>query len=98
MEVTWDHSVNLIHKFTISGIERIDKSQDLTLTWDGYSAGVKQKGASSISIPPAGVFSVLDIITVPGESQRIDILFSDPVDAKQETDGLVHLHLQPRQH
>jgi hypothetical protein len=90
MEVTWDHSVNLIHKFTITGIERTDKSQDLTLTWDGYSAGVKQKGSSSLSIPPAGVFSILDIITVPGESQRIDILFSDPVDAKQETDGLVH--------
>ena len=90
MDVTWDHSVNLIHKFTISGIERTDKSQDLTLTWDGYSAGVKQKGSSSVSIPPAGVFSILDIITVPGESQRIDILFSDPVDAKQETEGLVH--------
>ncbi|MGA2405318.1 MAG: MG2 domain-containing protein [Bacteroidales bacterium] len=90
MEITWDHSVNPIHKFTITGIDRSDKSQDLTLTWDGSSAGVKQKGSSTVSIPPKGDFSILDIVTVPGESQKIDIIFSDPVDASQETDGLIH--------
>ena len=90
MGVTWDHSVNLIHKFTVTGIDRTNKVQELTLTWDGTSAGVNQKGSSSVSIPPSGEFSILDIITVPGESQRIDIIFSDPVDASQETDGLIH--------
>ena len=54
------------------------------------AAGVKRKGSSSISIPPSGEFSILDIITFPGESQRIDIIFSDPVDASQEIDGLIH--------
>ena len=90
MELTWDHSVNLIHKFTVTGIDRTNKSQELLLSWDGSSAGVKQKGSSTVSIPPTGDFSILDIVSIPGESQRIDILFSDPVDAKQETDGLVH--------
>ncbi|TAL64831.1 MAG: hypothetical protein EPN88_10440 [Bacteroidetes bacterium] len=91
MEINWDHSVNLIHKFTVTGIDRTDKVLELTLAWDGSPAGVKQKGSSSINIPPSGDFSILDIITVPGESQRIDILFSDPVDASQEIDGLIHL-------
>jgi alpha-2-macroglobulin len=90
LDVTWDHSVNLIHKFTVTGIDRTGKSQELTLSWDGSQAGVNQKGSSTINIPPSGEFSVLDIIPVAGESQRIDILFSDPVDAKQETDGLIH--------
>jgi uncharacterized protein YfaS (alpha-2-macroglobulin family) len=90
MEVTWDHSVSLIHKFTVSGIDRTDEIQELTLTWDGTFAGVRQKGSSSVSIPPSGEFSIIDVITVPGESQRIDIIFSDPLDPLQEIDGLIH--------
>ena len=90
MDVTWDHSVNLIHKFTVTGIERTGKSQELILNWDGSQAGVKEKGSSSVNIPPAGDFRILDIVNIPGESQRIDILFSDPLDASQETDGLIH--------
>jgi hypothetical protein len=91
MEATWDHSVNLVHKFSITGIERTAKVQELTIEWDGSSAGVKQKGSSSVNIPPTGEFSILDVSMAPGESQRIDVLFSDPVDATQETDGLVSL-------
>ena len=90
MGVTWDHSVNLIHKFTVTGIERSDNLQELTLTWDGTPAGVKQKGSSTLNIPPANDFSILDIITFPGESQRIDLVFSDPVEPSQETDGLIY--------
>jgi uncharacterized protein YfaS (alpha-2-macroglobulin family) len=90
MEVTWDHSVNLIHKFTVTGINRTNKSQELILAWDGSSAGIKQKGSSSVIIPASGDFSILDIIIVPGESQRIDIVLSDPVDPSQETVGLIH--------
>ncbi len=91
MEITWDHSENLIHKFTIPAIERSAKPQELLLEWDGSSRGVKQKGATTINIPAAGEFIVIDVTAVPGENQRIDVLFSDPVDASQETDGLIQL-------
>jgi uncharacterized protein YfaS (alpha-2-macroglobulin family) len=90
LDLTWDHSVSPIHKFTITGIERTNKQQDLVLSWDGSPAGVKEKGSSALNIPPAGEFSILDVISVTGESQRIDVLFSDPVDASQETEGLIH--------
>lgn len=90
MDITWDHSENLIHKFTVPSIGRSDKAQELFLEWDGSPAGINQKGSSTIKIPAAGEFSVLDIVSVPGANQRIDVLFSDPVDASQETDGLIH--------
>lgn len=90
MDITWDHSENLIHKFTIPTIERTSKPQVLSLEWDGSPAGINQKGSSTVSIPAAGDFSVIDIVSIPGENQRIDILFSDPVDATQETEGLIH--------
>lgn len=92
MQVTWDHSESLNHKFTISDINRIDKSQQLLITWDGSGKGVRQKGSYTVSVPPAGEFSVLDVITNKGMSQKIDIIFSDPVDVDQETEGLIWIN------
>ena len=90
-QLSWDHSDNLIHKFTISGIERSDKEQELTLAWDGSSHGINQKGSSSVIIPEKGLFKIIDIISVPGEDQKIDVIFSDPLDSSQEINGLISL-------
>lgn len=91
MTVTWDHSDPLIHKFTVPGIDRTGKSQEMVLSWDGSGGGVKQQGSFPVNIPPSGEFSVLDVIVNSGESQRIDIIFSDPVDVSQELDGLIRI-------
>lgn len=90
LEITWDHSYNLNHKFTITGINREVREQELSVEWDGSSGGIKQKGSLSVIIPPADYFNVIDIIKYPGRTPRIDIVFSDPVDASQELDGLIH--------
>ncbi len=90
MDLVWDHSSDLVHKFSVAGIDRTDKARELLVEWDGSSAGVKQKGSVSVNIPPSGDFSIIDINAVTGESQRIDIIFSDPLDASQEMDGLVY--------
>lgn len=90
LDLEWDHSENLIHKFRVAGIARTDEEQKLNILWDGGFAGVKQKGSTALLIPAAGEFSVLDVITTPGTSQKIDVVFSDPVDASQEMTGLIH--------
>jgi uncharacterized protein YfaS (alpha-2-macroglobulin family) len=91
LDIKWDHSDNLVHKFSITGILRSNKSQELTLEWDGTPGGVKQKGSSIVSILPAGEFAVLDVITHSGENQKVDIIFSDPLDPSQELDGLIYI-------
>ena len=90
-EITWDHSVNLVHKFTVTGITRSDRTRELLLAWDGTSSGIKQKGSTVVSIPPSGEFAVLDVKTQMGENPGIDIIFSDPVDDSQELEGLIYL-------
>ena len=75
MDLIWDHSVNPIHKFTISGIERTKKSQELLLSWDGSAAGVKQKGSFLVNIPPTGDFNILDVITVPARTRELIYFF-----------------------
>jgi uncharacterized protein YfaS (alpha-2-macroglobulin family) len=91
MVVMWDHSNILIHKFSVLDIYRSGKSQKLELSWDGTQAKVKQKGTALVNIPPSGEFSVIDLITEPGENQTIEIIFSDPLDASQETEGIIWL-------
>lgn len=91
LKTEWDHSADLIHKFTITGIERTNKTQELTISWDGFSAGAKQRGSSIINIPALGEFSVVDVLSLKDENQRIDVVLSDPVDASQETVGLINL-------
>jgi alpha-2-macroglobulin len=91
MVVMWDHSDALIHKFSVPDIYRSEKSQKLELSWDGTQAKVKQKGNASVNIPSSGEFSVIDIITGAGENQNIEIIFSDPLDAAQETEGIIWL-------
>ena len=90
MEITWDHSENLIHKFTITNIIRKKEPQELTIAWDGAS-GAKQKGSYILRIPASDEFLILDVKTQPGENQKVDIIFSDPVDPSQDLDGLVYL-------
>jgi uncharacterized protein YfaS (alpha-2-macroglobulin family) len=90
MAVTWDHSDNLVHKFSISNIIRTNNQQELTIAWDGAS-GVKQKGSYAVRIPASGEFVVLDVKTQPGENQRVDIIFSDPLDPSQDLDGLIYM-------
>ena len=90
MPVEWDHSENLIHRFVVKEISRDNNDQALYVSWDGHESGINQKGSSEITIPSSGSFEVLDVIMQQGESQKIDVIFSDPVDTKQEMTGLIH--------
>jgi alpha-2-macroglobulin len=89
VDITWDHSANPVHKFTIDDIERKKEGQGLIVSWDGKGYGIKQKGATLIEIPRSGEFMILDVIVSQGEAQKVDLIFSDPLEASQEMDGLI---------
>jgi uncharacterized protein YfaS (alpha-2-macroglobulin family) len=91
MNIEWAHQDDLIHKFIVTGIERTDKAQEIILKWDGTKSGIAQKNSASINIPAAGDFRVLEVKTTKGASQSIDVIFSDPVDASRELEGLIYL-------
>ncbi|MCU0363945.1 MAG: hypothetical protein MUE32_11365, partial [Bacteroidales bacterium] len=84
----WDHSSELVHRFTVSGIERKDKEEILELQWNGQPGGVKQKGSLKVAIPRKGDFRVLSIKHSGSQDQKIDVVFSDPVDAEADNEGL----------
>jgi len=90
LEISWEHAENHLHKFTVKGITRTAKPQSLVVSWDGSAAGIRQKGSSTILIPAANQFIVLDVKTHTGANQKIDIIFSDIIDPAQELDGLIY--------
>ncbi len=92
LEIAWDHSDILVHRFSVVNIERTEKAGKVEISWNGHFAGVKQKGSSIVKIPASGVFSVTDLIFNRDEGQSIDIVFSDLLDASQETEGLIRLN------
>ena len=91
MDIMWDHSGMNAHKFRVLNIARSDKTQKLELSWDGNQAKVRQKGTAIVNIPPEGEFSVIDLIMNQRENEAINVVFSDPLDASQETEGLIWL-------
>lgn len=91
LPVKWDHSQSLVNKFTINEIARTTETQELLISWDGSSSGVKQKGSETIIIPASGEFLVLGTRNEQGATQKIDIVFSDPVDASRELAGLIYV-------
>ncbi len=92
LEIAWDHADNLLHRFTVKGIEREVKEQNLVIEWDGSKGGINQSGSKSVTVPHTDYFNVIDIVKYPGASPRIDVVFSDPVDASQDLDGIVHFY------
>jgi alpha-2-macroglobulin len=92
LQITWDHSsVENIHKFLVGKIAQTDSEQELILSWDGNNYGIKQKASTTIRIPKKNDFSIQNINLVNGESQRVDIVLSNPVDPNQEMTGLIWL-------
>ena len=90
LPITWDHSSpDNIHKFVVEKIMQADEKQELVLSWDGTEQGIRQKASTTVVIPRKNDFSIQNINVVTGETQRIDIVLSEPVDPEQELEGLI---------
>ena len=91
LDIAWDHSDNQIHKFTISGIEREQPERGTVpfVGWD-FIRGKPERFCSNKYPPCRRIQYYRYICSATGENQKIAIVFSDPVDAAQEMDGLIH--------
>jgi len=92
LPITWHHQTNgLHHEYQVEGIKRQNKTQDLMLSWDGASLGVDNRGTRVIEVPAKGVFKVTGMRAIQSDRSSIDVQFSEPLDARQNLEGLVQL-------
>lgn len=87
--VSWEHDNGNIHTFRVEKIARGKADKDLTVTWNGTPFGVKSKGDLVLTVPAAGVFTVMDVKANTGDNKSIELVFSDIIDASSELEGIV---------
>jgi len=86
----WEHNeAENIHRFTAENIERLPAERVLIVSWDGSISGIKQKASYEIRIPSLNSFVISKAELFAGETNRIDLILSDPPDETQDIEGLI---------
>jgi uncharacterized protein YfaS (alpha-2-macroglobulin family) len=92
LNLKWVHGEEgRLHQFTVDRIRRQEGPTQVVLKWDGTLMGVDRKGQRSIDVPAMGPFKALSVRAVSGETQHIEIRFSDPLDKDQDLKGLLRM-------
>lgn len=92
LAVSWTHSDdNMTHEWAIAGVERAPVRSKVKLEWNGEAIGATKKGGTEQVVPANDEFVVLSARAIQGESQCVQINFSDRVTATRELAGLVRL-------
>lgn len=92
LNVLWEHRPeSKEHIFTAVGLERRDTPSAVVLAWDGKPLEISWSGNREVPIPVIGKFEVLAAEAVTGDNPCVLVRFSDPLDARQNLDGLFRL-------
>ena len=95
LKLNWQHNeAAKMHYFTILDIPRQAKETNLTLSWNGSPMKIDQKGEKEIPVPATGDFKVLNVVGINEDQQYASVQFSDPIDARQDLDGLINISNQ----
>ncbi len=79
----------LAYRIEIDSIQRTNQAQQLTIQCNGKSIGVDAMLTKQIEIPAISEFKVLDVFVNQYPEQSVLIVFSDPIDNKQDLGGLI---------
>ena len=92
LKIKWEHNQNNhTHDYTLNNVKRGNKESFVRLKWQGDPIGVDIEDELEIRIPPLGEFSVVKVSVVNEPGLHFSIQCSDPVDAKQNLEGLIYL-------
>ena len=92
LRVTWTHnSDGKQHGFVVEDVERKEEATTVDLSVSGKPLGVDQTASEKVEIPALGDFKVTKAWVEQGSTQAVVIQFSDPLNEKQNLEGLVGL-------
>jgi uncharacterized protein YfaS (alpha-2-macroglobulin family) len=92
LKVNWIHAgEGRQHTFTVEDVARKDEATTVKLAVDGKSIGISQSEAMDVPIPALGDFKVTNFKVEQGSTQHVVIQFSDPLNEKQNLQGLISL-------
>lgn len=88
--MVWEHEPNgRHHRFVVDSLKRGDAASQVLITWKGAAIGAKQDGSTSFTVPPIGELRLIHAQTNSEGEQHAVLLFSDPLDPRQDLSGIV---------
>lgn len=91
LNIDWKHESTTEHSFIIDSVERKKNRDEVEVSWNGKPVGINAKGSREYSVPALGEFVFMDHKIVQHPEQYISLLFSDPLKADQDLQGLIKL-------
>ena len=91
LPVSWDHSSEKIHHFTIDSVLRSEAEGKVDISWNGDKINLDLEGAREYKIPALGDFIFMESKIIQQPEQYISLLFSDPINSSQSLAGLIYL-------
>lgn len=89
LKIRWKETYYNEHYFVIDSIKRTNKPQKLILQWNGSSIQSLDAGSKEFDIAALGDFTVTSKTVSEDDDQKIDLVFSDPLDMSQNLDGII---------
>lgn len=93
LSVSWTHQgEGRQHNFVIEEVQRKETASKVELSINGKSLSVDQSDNREIEIPALGDFKVTNVRVEQSSNQHVVIQFSDPLNEKQNVDGLISIN------
>lgn len=92
LRINWEHeSSGRVHRFVIDSIQRKDKAASALLKFEGKKIGFAVNQDFEIILPGLSEFTLLNARVIQQPEQYIELQFSDPLNRRQNLDGLIRL-------
>ncbi|MBK9175740.1 MAG: hypothetical protein IPM46_05260, partial [Flavobacteriales bacterium] len=90
LPLTWEHEPNgRYHRFTVDSVHRSDAASRVDISWNGKTIGGSESATLPFDVPAIGDLTLISASTFSDGEQYATLLFSDPLDPKQDLRGLV---------
>ncbi len=91
-EAYWTTNVSRkSHEFVVDSLERTEAQKMLSIAWDGSAIDQDISGSMEQKIPALSDFSILNAEVIQQPNQMLKLVFSDPLDPRQDLRGLVRI-------
>ncbi len=92
LNITWDHErPNNRHAFVIENVKRKENQEEVSIKLDGKSIGTNKTLARTIEVPALNDYKIISSQIKRSDGGYISVMFSEPLDDKQNLTGLVKL-------
>jgi len=89
LKLLWEHEPNgSFHRAVADSVRREEKASTVVFRWNGEGIGGTDKGEKTFNVPAIGDLQLISHETFSDGEQYAALLFSDPLDPEQNTDGL----------